>query len=109
MLALSLAGAASASAAGSFDGQWSVQLTTQHGDCDPSYSWSVAVTDGRISDAGMFMQAAGAIDRRGRVQIRIIHGSDVVAASGRVSGEFARGAWLSPTRQCSGAWSAQRS
>ena len=109
-LALGVLGAAAAADASTpFDGHWSVQLVTRQGDCDPSYSWSVAVQDGRIDDAGMFVQAAGAIDRHGRVNLQITHGSDVVAASGRAKGVVAEGAWRSPTRQCSGAWRAQRS
>ena len=108
-LAFATVGTCAASAATSFDGQWSVQLVTEKGKCDPSLSWSVAVADGRIADAGMFVQANGAIDHRGRVELRITHGADVVSASGRAVGAVAEGAWRSPTRQCSGAWRAQRS
>ena len=109
ILALGLAGTSAAQSANTFDGRWSVQLVTRQGNCDPTYSWSVAVSDGRIADTGMFVQAAGAIDERGRVRLQITHGSDIVAASGRASGPVAQGAWRSPTLQCSGAWRAERS
>jgi hypothetical protein len=100
--------ASTAQAAGSFDGRWSVQLVTERGNCNPTYNWSVAVADGRIVDGGMFVQTAGDIDGRGRVRLQITHGNDVVAAFGKVAGEAGRGAWRSPTLQCSGAWTAQR-
>jgi hypothetical protein len=101
--------ASSASAAGVYDGRWSVQLVTQRGTCVASYSWSVAVTDSRIDDRGMFLQSAGEIDPRGRVVLHITHGADVVAASGKVVGAVATGAWRSSTSRCAGEWSAQRS
>lgn len=109
LLAFGLAGSTAASASAHFDGQWSVELITQKGSCEPTYSWSVAVTDGRIADSGMFMQTAGSIDPRGRVHLQVTHGADVLAAAGAVSGQVGRGTWLSPTMQCSGAWRAVRS
>ena len=109
-LALCLSSVAiSAEASPSYDGTWSVQLITQQGKCDPSYSWSVAVNDGRIENAGFFVQTAGSIDRRGRVTLHVTHGADVVAAFGRALGQTAQGAWRSATLQCSGAWRAERS
>jgi hypothetical protein len=104
-----LIAASSASAAGVYDGQWSVQLVTHEGSCSASYNWSVDVTDNRIADPGMFVQTAGEIDPRGRVVLHITHGSDIVAASGKIEGATARGAWRSPTSRCAGAWTAQRS
>jgi len=110
-LAMAFASAATASAYASapFDGTWSVQLTTQKGRCDPTYSWSVAVTDGRIDNDGMFLQAAGSIDHHGRVRLQVTHGADVLAATGAARGRYASGAWRSPTMRCSGAWRAARS
>ena len=108
-LALGFVGTTAANASAPFDGTWSVQLTTQKGHCDASYSWSVAVNDGRFTDAGLFMQAAGSINARGRVNLEVTHGSDVLAATGAVKGQIGRGDWRSPTMRCSGAWVAVRS
>ena len=108
-LATGLSSVVAAEAADRFDGRWSVQLVTEQGGCDASYNWSVAVNNGQIQNGGFFVQTAGSIDPRGRVVLQVTHGSDVVAASGRASGQTAQGAWRSPTMQCSGAWRAERS
>jgi hypothetical protein len=109
LLALGFTGTTAAYASASFDGTWSVKLTTQKGHCDATYSWSVAVNDGRFVNGGSFMQAAGSIDPRGRVHLELTDGSDMLAAAGAVRGEVGHGTWLSPTMQCSGAWRAVRS
>jgi hypothetical protein len=98
-----------ASAGAPYDGKWAVALVTERGACDQAISWSVAVTDSRIQDSGMFVQSAGYVDGRGRVTLQLTHGSDVVAAAGSISGTVATGTWQSPTKQCSGHWRAVRS
>ena len=97
------------SAASRYDGTWSVALTTERGACDAAYTWSVAVTNGRIGDNGPFVQWVGSVNNKGRVILNVIHGSDVVAAAGAIKGATGSGTWQSPTTQCSGRWYAVRS
>ena len=99
---------APAFAGANFDGTYSVAITTERGNCEAA-SWSVAVNGGRIADSGMFVQSAGYVDGRGRVILRVTHGSDILAAAGALNGETGGGTWQSPTRQCSGRWRAVRS
>jgi hypothetical protein len=97
-----------AEAAGSYDGQWAVQLVTEKGNCDRSLSWDVGVAANRIADGGMFVQTTGAVDPHGRVTLTVTQGSDRVSASGKLAGSAGGGAWTSPTRACSGRWRAAK-
>jgi hypothetical protein len=104
----SVSAALPAVAGTNYDGNWSVALQTERGTCQAA-SWSLAVSGGRIEDSGLFVQSAGYIDGRGHVVLRVTHGSDTLAANGRVEGARASGTWQSPTQQCSGRWFATRS
>lgn len=97
------------SAASGYDGTWSVALTTERGNCDPAYTWSIAVTNGRIGDDNLFVQSEGFVNEKGRVILQVTHGSDVLAAAGAIKGVIGSGTWESPTSQCSGRWQAVRS
>jgi len=94
--------------AASYDGQWAVQLVTEKGNCDRLLSWDVGVAANRIADSGMFVQTTGAVDSKGRVQLLVVNGADRVAADGKLSGASGTGAWVSPTRDCSGHWRAEK-
>lgn len=96
-------------AANRYDGTWSVALVTERGNCDAAYSWSVAVSDGRIDDNNFFVQSAGIVDGDGRVTFQLTHGSDRLAAAGAIQGATGSGTWQSPTSRCSGHWSATKS
>jgi hypothetical protein len=109
MCACVLAIAATApSEASNFDGQWSVQLTTEQGACGLNYQGTLSVLGGRIQDAGIFMQTAGTVDQSGRVSIRITRGEDRLAAGGMLQGRAGSGQWKLPSQQCSGHWHAAR-
>ena len=98
-----------ASAASPYDGTWSVALTTERGSCDAAYSWSVAVTNGRIGDRSSFVKSEGSVNEKGRVTLQLTQGSYVLAAAGAIKGAIGSGTWQSPTSRCSGHWSAVRS
>ena len=94
--------------AGNYDGQWSVQLSTDQGGCALNYQGTLSVAGGRIQDSGLFVQAAGTVDPSGRVSIRITRGADALAAAGKLQGEAGGGQWHLPSQQCSGRWRAAR-
>jgi hypothetical protein len=100
--------AAAPSEASNYDGQWSVQLTTEQGTCGLTYQGTLSVAGGRIQDAGIFMQTAGTVDPAGRVSIRITRGTDRLAAGGTLQGQAGGGQWNLPSQQCSGRWRAAR-
>jgi hypothetical protein len=106
---LALSGVSAATAgASSYDGQWAVQLVTEKGTCDRALSWDVGVAASRIVDNNMLVQTTGGVDSQGRVTLLMTHGSDRVTASGKLHGASGAGAWNSPTRECSGHWSAMK-
>ncbi len=94
--------------AGNYDGPWSVELSTEQGQCGLNYKGRLTVAGGRIAESGLFIQTSGAVDPSGRVAIRMTHGSDQLAAGGRLQGASGGGQWHSPTQQCSGRWRAAR-
>ena len=90
------------------DGAWAVSLLTHKGDCDRSINSSVRVRDGRIEEQSLFARITGAIDPTGTVSLKVVRGSDTIAARGMVTGLQARGSWTAPSRNCSGSWIAMR-
>src|SRR3954447_10062868 len=52
--------------AGNYDGQWTVELSTQQGQCALSYRGTINVAGGRINEGGMFVQAAGLVEPSGK-------------------------------------------
>ena len=94
--------------AGNYDGPWSVELSTEEGQCGLNFKGQLTVSGGHIAESGLFVQASGAVDPSGRVAIRMTHGSDRLAAGGVLKGASGGGQWHSPTKQCSGRWRAAR-
>ena len=95
-------------AADSYDGTWSVELRTEKGSCDASRSARLGVQGGRIEEAGFVVSANGTVDARGRVSVNVSGGGDMLAAKGVLAKSAGSGTWASPSRGCSGRWSASR-
>ncbi|RIK97640.1 MAG: hypothetical protein DCC74_06860 [Proteobacteria bacterium] len=104
-LALACVATPSAVLASPFDGQWTVTIVTNAGDCQPSASYPVVVSDGRISAAGTG-ELAGKVNSSGvvRVSLQGAHGN------GQLSGNSGSGKWngASAGVACSGRWQASR-
>lgn len=105
-----LAGTAPA-AAGPFDGNWSVVIVTELGDCDRAYRYPVQIEDGDISyrgEAGITF--SGRVDARGRLSATVRRGDQSASGSGRLSGNSGSGTWSGQSRTgaCSGHWNAER-
>ena len=45
--------------AGNYDGSWSVEMSTEQGQCGLSYKGTLNVAGGRIAESGLFDQAGG--------------------------------------------------
>lgn len=91
-----------------FDGKWAVQMKTEKGSCDPAVSTTLGVQGGRIEEAGLIISARGTVDARGQVSVQVSGGGDTMAARGVLARNAGSGTWTSPSRQCSGRWSASR-
>ena len=91
-----------------FDGRWSVMVITEQGACDRASRLSLGIRDGRIEMADAMAAAAGTVDKRGRVAVRVMSGADVLAASGSLGAGSGSGKWRAPSKQCAGRWEAER-
>jgi hypothetical protein len=108
--ALSLAAAAPAKAQ-RFDGNWSVLIITQSGDCDRAYRYGVRITGGQVRYAGdASVEFTGTVGNDGRVSVTVRAGSQSASGTGRLSGNSGGGTWSgsSPNNRCSGTWEAER-
>jgi hypothetical protein len=96
--------ASPASAQSPYDGLWNVTVVTKSGNCEPSSSSTLTVSDGKISAAGA--DVSGSIGREGLVRVTI-RGA---YANGQLSGNAGSGKWngASAGIPCSGRWEASK-
>jgi len=87
-----------------YDGQWNVTVVTKSGNCEPSSSSTLMISDGRISAPGAAV--SGTIGREGLVRVSI----NGAYANGQLSGNSGSGKWngASAGVPCSGRWEASR-
>jgi hypothetical protein len=109
-LALGMSGRAPALAA-SFDGDWSVVIITEAGDCDRAYRYPVRVVNGAIKyegEAGITI--SGRVGPDGKLNASVQRGEQRADGSGRLSQTSGTGKWSgkSRTSQCSGRWEAEK-
>jgi hypothetical protein len=99
-----VAAAAPAVAGQPYDGQWNVTVVTKSGNCEPSSSSTLTITEGRISAPGAAV--SGTIGREGLVRVSI----NGAYANGQLSGNSGSGKWngASAGVPCSGRWEASR-
>ena len=108
-LGLSAFGALAGPAQSGRDGFWSVQLVTDSGSCDPSYSASVAIENGSVRP----LQSSGAtvsgqVGPNGDVNLDIRKSIAQAAASGRLSEKSGSGTWRLSMLGCQGRWTASK-
>ena len=97
-----------AAAATSSDGKWAVTVITEQGPCEV-YRWEFGIRDGRVTDTGdAAAKASGNVSGSGAVNVKFTRGSDQLSATGALSGQNGSGRWSSPSRKCSGRWSAEK-
>ena len=110
LIAMSFAGALAASAAPapSYDGQWSVMILTQKGDCDASYRYPVRIANGAVlNDGPSLINVSGKVERNGVITVLVSAGDKSAAGQGRLSPTgMGAGKWAGGT--CAGTWQAER-
>jgi hypothetical protein len=99
-----------ASARSTYDGQWSVLIVTQRGNCDRAYRYGVQILNGIVIDVGGIVTLSGRVAPNGNVRVAVSSGSSRASGSGRLSGGAGRGNWngRSGVDICSGYWAAER-
>lgn len=92
-----------------YDGSWDLLFVTQRGACDPTYTFSVNITDGVVTHPNL-VRFRGRVARSGAVRASVTVSDKYASGSGRLSSHTGRGTWsgYSGGARCSGYWSARR-
>jgi hypothetical protein len=93
----------------SYDGPWNLVFHTQSGSCDPTYTFSVDVTDGNVTHPNL-VKFRGHVAKSGAVRASVTVHDKYASGSGRLTGDSGRGTWSgrAGAERCSGYWTAQR-
>ena len=97
-----------AARARSFDGTWSVVISTLYGDCDRALRYSLRIADGQVLADEQSYQVAGLVAPNGVIRVVVAEGGRSASGAGRLSGNAGRGWWRTASGQCSGQWTAER-
>jgi len=111
LLGLVCAAQPSAALAAPQDGNWSVLIVTEKGDCDRGYRYSVNVSNGRVSYQGeASVDLSGTVAPNGAVSVSIKIGEQGASGIGRLMESAGAGTWrgIGSTSTCAGRWEAER-
>jgi hypothetical protein len=97
--------------AAGYDGNWSVLIITEKGDCDRAYRYGIKVANGRVGYSGDApVNMNGTVSRSGAVKVSIRLGEKGANGSGRLSANAGTGTWrdAAANSTCAGRWEAER-
>jgi len=99
-----------ASAQRMFDGQWSVLIVTERGNCDRAYRYGVSIRNGGVHYDGGVVNFTGRVAANGAVSVRVSSGGSSASGSGRLNRNFGQGRWAGQSggSRCTGYWTAER-
>jgi len=101
--------AAARQSASAFDGEWSVMIYTESGDCPQSLRYGVRVWNGRVLSEDQNYQVSGMVSASGATQVTVSEGGRSAGGSGKLSGNQGWGRWRTFSGgQCAGQWRAER-
>jgi hypothetical protein len=102
--------AAPASAAGKYDGDWSVVITTNNGACAPSVRYGLQIQNGRVIAGDGAATVDGQVTKVGTVMVNVQAGGQRAEGSGRLGTVGGSGVWQGQgsAGACDGTWVAQR-
>jgi hypothetical protein len=103
------AAAPAAQARSAYDGSWDLVFVTQRGACDPSYNFTVNISDGIVTHPNL-VKFRGYVARSGSVRASVTVHEKFASGTGRLTGATGGGRWSGHTgsERCSGYWTAQR-
>jgi hypothetical protein len=98
-----------AHARSAYDGSWDLAFVTQRGACEPSYNFTVNVSDGIVSHPNL-LKFRGYVARSGAVHASVTVHDKYASGSGKFAGTTGSGRWSgrAGSSLCSGYWTAQR-
>jgi hypothetical protein len=104
-----IAPASVAHARSAYDGSWDLVFVTQRGSCDPSYNFTVNVSDGIVSHPNL-VRFKGYVAKSGSVHASVTVQDKFASGTGRLFGTSGSGRWsgYAGSARCSGYWTAQR-
>jgi hypothetical protein len=107
--ACSIAQASVAHARSAYDGSWDLVFVTQTGSCDPSYDFTVNISNGIVTHPNL-VRLRGYVAKSGSVRASVTVQDKFASGTGRLFGTSGRGKWSgrSGRTRCSGYWTAQR-
>ena len=92
-----------------FDGNWSVLIMTQKGDCDRGYRYPVQISNGSVGYAGQAsFNVGGKVGPNGAITVTVSRGDKSAHGTGTLSGAEGSGFWKTGGGECSGTWTAER-
>jgi hypothetical protein len=104
-----IAPASVARARSAYDGSWDLVFVTQKGPCDPTYNFTVNVSDGVLTHPNL-VKFKGYVAKSGSVHASVTVHDKFASGTGRLFGTSGRGRWSggAGSARCSGYWTAQR-
>jgi hypothetical protein len=98
-----------AHARSAYDGSWDLAFVTQQGTCDPSYNFTVNISDGVVTHPNL-VRFKGYVAKSGSVRASVAVQDKFASGTGRLFETSGRGRWNGRTgsARCSGYWTAQR-
>jgi hypothetical protein len=99
-----------ASAQRVYDGNWSVLIVTQNGNCDRAYRYGVSIRSGLVYYDGGVVNFTGRVAANGAVRVRVTSGNAFADGTGRLTRNAGEGRWngQSAGSRCTGYWTAER-
>jgi hypothetical protein len=97
-----------ARAANRYDGNWTVTIMTQSGNCPSSLRYGVQVARGRVYADGQSYQVNGTVAPNGATRVTVSEQGQSASGTGRLSANAGAGRWRTSTGQCAGQWTAER-
>ena len=111
VLLLAAAAAKSPALAAAHDGNWSVLIITEKGDCDRAYRYPLGVAGGQVRYTGEAgANVSGTISSGGAVKVSIRMGDKGASGTGQLSGNAGSGTWRGAGggASCAGRWEAEK-
>src|SRR6476620_11060910 len=98
-----------ANARSAYDGSWDLVFVTQRGACDPTYNFTVNISNGVVTHPNL-VRFRGYVAKSGAVRASVTVQDKYASGSGRLSSVSGRGTWSGHAGEarCSGYWTAQR-
>jgi hypothetical protein len=104
-----VAQASTAHARSAYDGSWNLAFVTQRGACDPTYNFTVNISNGVVTEPNL-VRFRGYVAKSGAVRASVAVQDKYASGAGRLSSYSGRGTWsgYAGNVRCSGYWTAQR-